>query len=291
MPLDPIARIRRFNRAVTTETGALDSSFLGRGRPLGAARVLNAIGQGMGDVGALRAYLGLDSGLASRLLRGLEAEGLIETRPGEGDARRRVARLTAIGEDEFAAYEDLSNHRASALLDTHPKPELLLAAMDLVATALGRDRIELLTLPPDAPASRYCMSEYFNELKRRIGMEFDLEEALTDGIDAMRAPHGSFVVALSDGQPIGCAALKSQGTDWAEVKRVWVSPAARGLGLARKLMAEIEAQTRARAIPLLRLDTNHGLPEALALYRRLGWTEIPRYNDNPDATDFFEKAM
>ncbi len=291
MPLDPIARIRRFNRAVTTETGALDSSFLGRGRPLGAARVLNAIGQGMGDVGALRAYLGLDSGLASRLLRGLEAEGLIETVPGKDDARRRVARLTPSGEAEFAAYEDLSNHRASALIADHPKPDLLLAAMDLVATALGRDRIELIALPPDAPEARHCMSEYFNELKRRLGMTFDLEEALTDGIDAMRAPHGSFIVAISDGQPIGCAALKAQSTDWAEVKRVWVSPAARGLGLARRLMAEIEAQTHARAIPLLRLDTNHGLPEALALYRRLGWTEIPRYNDNPHATDFFEKAL
>ena len=46
MPPDPIARVRRFNRAVTSEVGALDTSFLGRGRPLGAARVLNAIGHG-----------------------------------------------------------------------------------------------------------------------------------------------------------------------------------------------------------------------------------------------------
>ncbi len=64
MTHDPITRIRRFNRAVTTQTGALDQSFLGRGRPpLGVARVLNAIGQGIGDVGEIRAYLGgLDSG-------------------------------------------------------------------------------------------------------------------------------------------------------------------------------------------------------------------------------------
>ena len=63
MSPDPVARVRRFNRAVTSEVGALDLSFLGRGRPLGAARVLNAIGHGRGDVTAIRDYLGLDSGL------------------------------------------------------------------------------------------------------------------------------------------------------------------------------------------------------------------------------------
>ena len=86
---DPVARIRRFNRAVTSEVGALDGSFLGRGRPLGAARVLNAIGHGRRDVAEIRDYLGLNSGLMSRLLRGLEAEGLIETVPQPRDARRR----------------------------------------------------------------------------------------------------------------------------------------------------------------------------------------------------------
>ncbi|MGC2086924.1 MAG: helix-turn-helix domain-containing protein, partial [Bradyrhizobium sp.] len=85
--LNAISRIRRFNRAVTAEVGALDTSFLGRGRPLGAARVLNAIGQGRGEVAELRDYLGLDSGLTSRLLRGLEEEGLVRTVPHPDDAR------------------------------------------------------------------------------------------------------------------------------------------------------------------------------------------------------------
>ncbi|WP_236638202.1 hypothetical protein [Mangrovicoccus ximenensis] len=67
MPLDPVARFRRFARAATAELGALDQSFLGRGRPLGAARVLNAIGRGQEDLAEIRAHLGLDSGLASRL--------------------------------------------------------------------------------------------------------------------------------------------------------------------------------------------------------------------------------
>jgi len=50
--LDPVSRVRRFNRAVTSAVGALDTSFLGRGRPLGAARVLNAIGHGRSEIGS-----------------------------------------------------------------------------------------------------------------------------------------------------------------------------------------------------------------------------------------------
>src|SRR6478609_2881760 len=125
MPFDPIARVRRFNRAVTSEVGALDTSFLGRGRSLGAARVLNAIGHGRGDVAGVRDYLGLDSGLMSRLLRGLEDEGVVETVAHPDDARRRVARLTKRGRREFDAYEALSDAQAQAMIARHPRREEL----------------------------------------------------------------------------------------------------------------------------------------------------------------------
>ena len=67
---------------------------------------------------------------------------------------------------------------------------------------------------------------------------------------------------------------------WGEVKRVWVDPAARGLRLASRLMAGIESHARALGFDRLRLDTNSALPEALALYRGLGWSEIPRFNES-----------
>src|SRR3954452_23519076 len=127
--LEPVSRVRRFNRAVTSAVGALDTSFLGRGRPLGAARVLNAIGHGRTDVAEIRDYLALDSGLMSRLLRSLEDEGVIETYAHEDDARRRVAKLTRTGRREFASYEALSNAQAEGLLAQHFQREALLAAM------------------------------------------------------------------------------------------------------------------------------------------------------------------
>lgn len=291
MPTDPIARIRRFNRAVTREAGALDTSFLGRGRPLGAARVLNAIGQGYNDIASLRRYLGLDSGLASRLLRGLEAEGLVETHPHPDDARRRVLALTATGAGEFAAYENLSDSRAAALLETHPDPTAVLAAMDLVATALGQDLIDLVETDPQAEPARACLAAYYGELNARFEGGFDV--ALSRDPDAadMRAPRGTFLVAMSDGVPLGCAGLKGHDSAWAEVKRVWVAPAGRRLGLARRMMDEIEAAARRLSIPVLRLDTNSALPEAVALYQRLGWTEIARFNDDPYPDTFFEKRL
>src|ERR1700689_404515 len=121
MQYDAVGRFRRFARAVTMEVGALDTSFLGRGRPLGAARVLNAIGVGRTDVGEIRDHLKLDSGLMSRLLRGLEDEALVRPPPHPDDARRRVASLTPAGRREFQAYEELSNARASALLEGAPR--------------------------------------------------------------------------------------------------------------------------------------------------------------------------
>src|SRR4029078_7167039 len=95
--IDPVSRVRRFNRAVTSAVGALDTSFLGRGRSLRAARALNATGRGRTDVAEIRDYLGLDSGLMSRLLRSLEDEGLVETAAHQDDARRGVAAVTPTG--------------------------------------------------------------------------------------------------------------------------------------------------------------------------------------------------
>jgi len=291
MPHDRIARFRRFARAVTKEVGALDSSFLGRGRPLGAARVLNAIGSGRTDVAEIRDYLGLDSGLMSRLLRGLEEEGHVGTMPHPEDRRRRIAMLTETGRREFAAYEALSNARAAALLDRCAHADALLQAMDMIATALERDAIVVEEADPAGEAARYCLAEYYAELARRFERGFDVSLSRDPDARDMVRPRGAFLVAMSDGLPIGCVGLKGGGGDTAEIKRLWVSPGARGLGLARRLMQSAEAIARALSVRTLRLDTNSALPEAVALYRTSGWIEIDRFNDDPYPDRFFEKPL
>ncbi|MBR0913088.1 bifunctional helix-turn-helix transcriptional regulator/GNAT family N-acetyltransferase [Bradyrhizobium japonicum] len=289
--LDPVSRVRRFNRAVTSAVGALDTSFLGRGRPLGAARVLNAIGHGRSDVAEIREYLGLDSGLMSRLLRSLEDEGLVETTTHEDDARRRVATLTRAGRREFAAYEALSNTQAEGFLVQHSQREALLAAMDLIASALTRERVTLDEMDPRSEAARYCLREYYSELGRRFKQGFDVSLSRDPDARDMRRPRGTFIVAMSDTLPIGCVGLKGTDHGYAEIKRLWVAPAARGLRLGRRLMDAAENAARDLGITLLRLDTNSALAEAGQLYRTTGWREIPRFNDDPYPDLFFEKHI
>ncbi|AMY71700.1 bifunctional helix-turn-helix transcriptional regulator/GNAT family N-acetyltransferase [Frigidibacter mobilis] len=291
MTTDPIVRIRRFQRAVTTEIGLLDASFLGRGRPLGPARVLNAIGGGRTELSEIRAYLGLDSGLMSRLLRSLEAENLIEVEPGPADSRRRRVTLTAAGRKEYAAYEALSNSKAAAILARHTAPDALLAAMDLVASALGKDRTTFDVVDPRDPRARSCMTAYYAELARRFAQGFDVSLSRDPDAQDMLPPRGAFVIAESDGLPLGCVGLKGTDKGYAEIKRLWVSPAARGLGLSRRLMARVEELAAQAEIKVLRLDTNSALTEAVSLYRKTGWHEIARFNDDPYPDLFFEKRL
>src|SRR5918911_3714628 len=111
-----IEQVRRFNRTVTERVGALNDHFLGLDRPLGEARLLWEIGLDGCEVRLLRARLGLDSGYVSRLLRSLERAGLVEVRPGDGDRRIRIARLTAAGRAERAALDARSDDLARSLL-------------------------------------------------------------------------------------------------------------------------------------------------------------------------------
>ena len=291
MPYDAVSRFRRFARAVTMEVGALDTSFLGRGRPLGVARVLNAIGMGHTDVAEIRDYLGLDSGLMSRMLRSLEEEGLVRTKPHPDDARRRVAVLTRAGEREFGAYEVLSNARASALLERSPRSDELVAAMDMVASALGRERISIEEADPRGEAARYCLGEYYSELGRRFEKGFDVSRSRDPDAADMVRPRGAFLLAMSDGLPIGCVGLKGSGGEAAEIKRLWICPTARGFGIAKRLMHAIETVARELSVKTLRLDTNSALPEALKLYRTSGWVEIDRFNEDPYPDHFFEKQL
>jgi len=286
-----IARVRRFARAVTAEVGALDSSFLGRGRPLGAARVLNAIGAGRAEVGEIRTYLGLDSGLMSRLLRNLEEEGLVATAPHPADARRRVASLTEAGEREYEAYEALSDARAVALLERASQPDALLRAMDRVALALGRDAITIVEADPADSAARACLAAYYTELATRFAGGFDVALSCDPEAGDLVRPRGAFLLAVADGLPVGCVGLKGRGGPAAEIKRLWIDPVARGLGLAKRLMHEAERVARDLGVRTLRLDTNSALPEALKLYRASGWVEIDRFNDDPYPDHFFEKAL
>ncbi len=93
--------------------------------------------------------------------------------------------------------------------------------------------------------------------------------------------------------PVGCAALKLHGGAYGEVKRMFVAPSERGLGLGRRLLEQVEAEARAAGLPLLRLETGTAQPEALGLYRATGYRERGPFGDyGPDPLSvFMEKAL
>src|ERR671933_2071453 len=116
MDATTVDRVRRFNRTVTQRLGVLQDTYLARGRPIGQARLLWEIGPDGADVRALRARLDLDSGYLSRLLRALEADGLVTIGPKESDQRVRVARLTKDGLAERALLDQRSDDLAVSML-------------------------------------------------------------------------------------------------------------------------------------------------------------------------------
>jgi len=122
-----ISQVRRFNRTATQRVGALQDEFLGRGRPLGEARVLWEIGPAGRDVRSLRAELGLDSGYLSRLLRSLESAGLVTVESSDADRRVRLAQLTEAGLAERRTLDQRSDEVAEAYriqdIDSKPKAE------------------------------------------------------------------------------------------------------------------------------------------------------------------------
>jgi DNA-binding MarR family transcriptional regulator/predicted GNAT family acetyltransferase len=284
--LDPIGRLRRFNRAVTRESGALDTSFLGRGRPLGAARVLHLIRPEGTDVALIRKRLDLDSGLMSRFLRALERERLIETQPDPADRRRSIARLTPAGQEEVAAYETLNNDRAARILArAGSRAAEVMAAMDLIATLLNRDHLDVRQADPDSEAALFCLQSYFDELVARVPAARPEMFVLPDpGANSYSPPHGRFLVAWSDDLPVGCVSLRPLDASTAEIKRLWVHASARGQGLARRLMSAIEEEARSMGHRHLKLDTNSALTEAIALYRNSGWVDIACYTGPPGDT-------
>jgi DNA-binding MarR family transcriptional regulator/GNAT superfamily N-acetyltransferase len=288
-----IQQVRRFNRLVTRRVGALDDSYLSRGRPLGEARLIFEIGLAGADARSLRAALGLDSGYLSRLLRALSAEGLIEVARGKGDARVKRVALTAKGRGELAAYERLSDELAGAILAplAPPQRERLLAAMAEVERLMRAGAVVVGREPADAADAVWCHDACYRELARRFDAGFDPANGKPVGVEDMTPPRGWLFLARLDGRPVGCGALVRLSAKECEIKRMWTAPEARGLGVAKRLIAAIEAQAGEAGLTTLRLDTNRALKEAQALYRKLGFVEIARYNDNPYADHWFEKRL
>ncbi|MGY4977665.1 bifunctional helix-turn-helix transcriptional regulator/GNAT family N-acetyltransferase [Streptomyces sp. 900105755] len=288
-----IEQVRRFNRTVTERVGVLHDRYLGRDRPIGEARLLWEIGERGDDVRRLRERLGLDSGYVSRLLRSLETDGLVTVAPHPQDRRVRTVRLTETGRAERALLDDRSDELAGSMLQplNAAQRARLVAAMAEVDRLLTAGTVTLDVTDPGHPDARHCLLAYFAELQERFDTGFDPGRSLLPDAGELRPPRGLFLVARLHGEPVGCAGVKLPPGAPAEIKRMWVAPQARRLGLARRFLTELETQAARHGYDTLRLDTNKTLGSAINLYHSYGFQEVPAFNDEPYAHHWFEKQI
>ena len=288
-----VVEVRRFNRIVTERVGALEDHYLARELPLGQARVLWEIGTHGCDVRTLRSRLGLDSGYLSRLLRDLERAGLVLVEPNERDRRVRTGRLTPAGIAERRLLDRRSDALARSLLAPLGEPQRarLVAAMGEVERLLASAMVEVRRVDPADPAARYCVGEYFAELDGRFRSGFDPAASISADDDELRFPAGVLLLATLRDEPVGCGALKFHDDGPTELKRMWVAASARGLGIGRRILAELESEAVRRGSRVLHLETNGSLTEAIALYRSSGYVEVDAFNEEPYAHHWFEKRL
>lgn len=291
-----IDSVRRFNRTVTQRVGALDDHYLSQDRPLGEARLLweiGAEGPGGADVRSLRARLGLDSGYLSRLLRSLEATGLVVVAPAPGDRRVRQARLTAAGVAERSELDRRSDDLAGSILARLGvrRRDQLVEAMTTVTRLLTSAAVEFATADPMSSVAQECLRRYYAELGRRFDDGFDPAATVTPDAGEFASPRGVFVVATLGGEPIGCGGLLFTDDDTAYLKRMWVADSARGLGVGRGLLEHLERLAAHHDRSVVQLETNRVLAEAITLYRSAGYVEVEPFNDEPYAHHWFAKHL
>ena len=154
--------------------------------------------------------------------------------------------------------------------------------------------IEIAEEPAGSADALRCVEAYFRELAARFEQGFDPGRggyAAAPKSGGKGGGKGCFLVARRGGEAVGCGELTALDTETGEIKRMWVAPQARGEGLARRLLEALEARALGFGMRRVRLDTNGALKEAQALYRKAGYRQIERYNDNLYADFFFEKVL
>jgi DNA-binding MarR family transcriptional regulator/GNAT superfamily N-acetyltransferase len=290
---DRIDHVRHFNRTVAQRVGALSDNFLARHRPMAEARLLWEIGADGCEVRTLRNRLGLDSGHASRLLRALESDGMAKVEPSPADRRIRVARLTRAGVKEWAELDLRSDEFAASMLEPLDERdrERLVESMRTVQRLLTRAAVEIREVDAAGSDARQCLRAYVEELNQRWEAGFDPSAGVTAEPHELTPPAGCFLIAYLHGEPVGCGGVKHLPGGPSDIKRMWVSPSARGLGLGRRLLEELEQRVRDSGATVARLETNRVLVEAISLYRSAGYREVPAFNDEPFAHHWFERPL
>jgi GNAT superfamily N-acetyltransferase len=145
--------------------------------------------------------------------------------------------------------------------------------------------------PPDSPSAARLLEALAAEKAERYPEGYDEDRAPDEPLEELVPPEGAFLVAFLDGAPAGCGGVRRMGPEVGELKHLYVAPDARGHGLGRRLLEEMEAAAARIGYRTVRLETNPELGEALHMYEEAGYRETAPYDDNPYASRYLEKDL
>lgn len=279
-PIEPrIAAVRRFSRFYTGVIGALQEGLLQSRFSLTEARVLYELANREGATAStLGRELGLDAGYLSRILQRFTQEGLLARAVSDTDRRQSVLALTEAGHAAFAPLNARSREEVGALLARLPEPAQaeVVAAMARIEALLGAaPPVDWRLRNPQPGDIGWVVARHGALYAREYGFDTRFEALVAQVAGGFLASHDPARercwIAEHDGVNLGSVFLVRADDELAKLRLLLVEPAARGLGIGKRLVAECIAFARATGYRRITLWTNDVLVAARGIYQAAGF--------------------
>ena len=151
--------------------------------------------------------------------------------------------------------------------------------------------VEIVEAQPDSADAQHCLARYYAEIAERFEGGFDPNRSSAPTLREFAPPTGTFLLLSRNGALVGCGGFKRDAEGAAYLKRMWIAPEARGLGLGKRLLEALEQKARSLGYTTMRLETERSLTEAQQLYRAYGYVEVAPFNEELYAHHWFEKPL
>jgi DNA-binding MarR family transcriptional regulator/N-acetylglutamate synthase-like GNAT family acetyltransferase len=276
-----VAAVRRFNRFYTRQIGVLQEGYLDSPFSLAEVRVLYELAHRPQTTASdLVRDLGLDAGYLSRIIRGFKKRGLVAAAPSLTDGRHRLLSLTEQGRTVFAPLHARSHHDIGVMLDglVPADQDRLLAAMHTIENLLGATperKVPYLLRPPYPGDLGWVVHRHGVLYAEEYGWDERFEALVATIVAGFIETHDPkrerCWIAERDGAIVGSVLLVKQSPEVAKLRLLLVEPAARGLGIGARLVAECERFARVAGYETITLWTNDVLHAARHLYQRAGY--------------------
>ncbi|HXD50798.1 MAG TPA: helix-turn-helix domain-containing GNAT family N-acetyltransferase [Burkholderiales bacterium] len=281
VPQERIAAVRRFNRFYTQRIGVLQGAWLDSPFSLTEARVLYELKQRASTTATeIARELGLDAGYLSRILRRFQKLRLIKKETSPADARQSFLTLTEHGRKAFAPLETRSNRDVAAMLAKLPAAQQddLVDALQMaegLMSETARRRADVALRAPRAGDFGWIVQRHAVLYQREYGWCDEFEgvcaQIVADFIKKFDPCCERGWIAELNGQNVGSVLLAKDSDEVARLRLLLVEPAARGLGIGKRLTDECIRFARERGYRRMTLWTHSVLSAARHVYGQAGF--------------------